>query len=95
MSEHYCKRHFQITNVKSLPVIILDDIAHSPDSGQVFIIAFWVDIVEGSRSPGVSIRACKVNGNLAKHTKDIGDAQRANTNVVYVTQYMPAGLKSF
>lgn len=50
----------------SLPVIVLDDITHGPDGAQVLIIAFRVDIVEGLGSPRIPVRACEVNGNLAR-----------------------------
>lgn len=49
----------------SLPVIVLDDVTHCPDGFQILIIAFRVDIVEGLRRAGITIRACEVNGNLA------------------------------
>ncbi len=69
----------------SSPVIILDDITHGPDGCQVFIIAFGVDIVEGLWRAGIPIRACEVNGNLARVREKIwGAAQWQNENDSYV-----------
>lgn len=48
-----------------LPVIVLDDITHCPDSRQVFIIALWVDVMEGLGIAGIPIGACEINSNLA------------------------------
>lgn len=47
-----------------VPVIVLDDITHCPDSSQVLVVASRVDVVEGLGSAGVPVGACEVNGNL-------------------------------
>lgn len=49
----------------SLPVIVLDDVPHSPDGGQVLVVAFRVDVVEGLRRAGIAVRSGEVDGNLA------------------------------
>lgn len=49
----------------NLPVIVLDDITHSPDCSQVFIIAVRVDVMEGLRVPGIPVGAGEINSNLA------------------------------
>lgn len=33
----------------SLPVVVLDDVTHSPDSSQVFVKALRVDVMQGAR----------------------------------------------
>lgn len=54
----------------SLPVIVLDDVTHSPDSCQVFIKALRVDVMEGHRGPGVPVGASKINSNLARGCRE-------------------------
>lgn len=50
---------------QSLPVIVLDDITHCPDGCQVFIVALWVDVVEGLGGSRIPVGSCEVDGNLA------------------------------
>lgn len=52
-----------------LPVIVLDDISHSPDSRQIFIIALRVDVMEGDGGPGIPIGASEINRNLSRGQK--------------------------
>lgn len=49
----------------SLPVIVLDDVPYSPDGGQVLVVAFRVDVVEGLGRAGITVRSGEVDGNLA------------------------------
>lgn len=61
-----CRMFSRMKQSWSLPVIVLDDITHCPDGCQVFIIAFRVDIVGGLGRGGIPVRACEINGNLAR-----------------------------
>lgn len=54
----------------NLPVIVLDDVTHSPDSRQVFIKALRVDIMEGHRGLGIAVGAGKINSNLAQECRE-------------------------
>lgn len=54
----------------NLPVVVLDDITHCPDGRQVFIKAFWVDVVQGLGGAWIPIRACEVDGNLGPGWRD-------------------------
>lgn len=53
-----------------LPVVVLDDVPHSPDSSQVFVKALRVDVMQGAGQPGIPVRAGEVNGNLIQRTSD-------------------------
>lgn len=44
-------------------VIVLDDTTHCPDSSQVFIVALWVDVMEGLGRVGIPVGACEINSN--------------------------------
>lgn len=76
---HRCRSELNWANrllnfpTQGLPVIVLDDIAHRPDGCLVFIIAFRVNVMEGARRSGVTIRACEVNGNLRPSRGEMED----------------------
>lgn len=46
------------------PVIVLDDVAHRPNSREVLVDALRTDVMQGLRRPGVPIRAGEVDGHL-------------------------------
>lgn len=48
------------------PVVVLDDIANRPDSGQVLIDALRTDVVQRLRRSGIPVGACEVDGHLVK-----------------------------
>lgn len=52
-----------------LPVIVLDDVPHRPDSRQVLIVALRVDVVEGLGSVGIPVGSCEVDGDLSPKDK--------------------------
>lgn len=52
------------TEVRRLPVVVLDDVAHRPDGCQVFVVAFGVDVVEGLGRAGVAVGAGEIDGDL-------------------------------
>lgn len=47
------------------PVVVLDDVAHGPDRGQVLVDPLRADVVQRLRRSGVSVGPCEVNGHLA------------------------------
>lgn len=48
------------------PVVVLDDIANRPDSGQVLIDALRTDVVQRLRRSGIPVGPCEVDGHLVK-----------------------------
>lgn len=72
------------------PVIVLDDIAHCPDGRQVLIVALRVDVVEGLGGAGVPVRACEVNGNLARVRKRITRCEDLLSDQTRVCTYICA-----
>ena len=58
--------HNTLCKTISVPVVVLDDITHRPDSFQVLIIALRIDVMWGQRGAGIPSRACEVNSNLAR-----------------------------
>lgn len=54
-----------------LPVIVLDDVTHCPDGCQVFIVALWVNVMEGLWRSRITVGACEVDGNLTQSREKI------------------------
>lgn len=47
-----------------LPVIVLDDVAHRPDSSEVLVNTLRADVMQRLRRPGVSVGAREVYSHL-------------------------------
>lgn len=54
-----------------LPVVILANLSHSHQGLQVLIGLVWVDIVQGTAVPGVSVRGREIYSYLKRKTRRI------------------------
>lgn len=48
----------------SLPVVVLNDVPHGPDSREVLVDALRADVVQGLRRPGIPVGAGEVHSHL-------------------------------
>ena len=47
-----------------IPVIVLDDVAHGPDSREVLVDTLRTNVVQRLRRLGVPVGACEVDSHL-------------------------------
>lgn len=58
-----------------LPVVILANLSHSHQGLQVLIGLVWVDVVQGTAVPGVSVRGCEIYSYLKRKTRRMGGVE--------------------